>query len=119
MSTSIHSTSLLTELSEIIISFSLIQNTRNLLKTTQREGDINCLHGLRFISMSWVILGHSFFFMVSFIGTVKMGLCWVDCDLGDYVVLRDMGIALTRFKPATSWSGESQPFSNLPTQLQI
>ncbi|XP_039271759.2 nose resistant to fluoxetine protein 6-like [Styela clava] len=44
---------------KLILSFSIIKNTKNLLNTEQKEGNLECLHGLRFISMTWVILGHS------------------------------------------------------------
>ncbi|CAK8686755.1 unnamed protein product [Clavelina lepadiformis] len=46
------------KLYRILTSFSIIKNTKKLLDTTQRPTDITCLHGMRFISMSWVILGH-------------------------------------------------------------
>ncbi|XP_039271604.2 nose resistant to fluoxetine protein 6-like [Styela clava] len=42
-----------------ILSFSVIKNTKALLDTEQKEGNLECLHGLRFISMSWIILGHT------------------------------------------------------------
>ena len=31
------------------------------------EGDLDCLHGLRFLSMTWVILGHTFYFSLPFL----------------------------------------------------
>ena len=43
-----------------------------ILDTTQKEGNINVLHGLRFISMTWVILGHTFIFGAAYIGTMKI-----------------------------------------------
>lgn len=49
---------------KILMSFSLIQNTNTILDTTQKEGNINCLHGMRFISITWVILGHSYLFVI-------------------------------------------------------
>ncbi|CAK8686761.1 unnamed protein product [Clavelina lepadiformis] len=56
---------------QILTSFSVIQNTRRFLITTQRPTDITCLHGMRFLSMSWVILGHSFLFSVQFSDNMK------------------------------------------------
>nr|CAB3264544.1 nose resistant to fluoxetine protein 6-like [Phallusia mammillata] len=54
------------KLHTFILAFSAIENTKRLLNTDQRDGDIHCLHGMRFISMSWVILGHSFLFVAYF-----------------------------------------------------
>ncbi|XP_076807349.1 nose resistant to fluoxetine protein 6-like [Clavelina lepadiformis] len=42
----------------VLTLFSIMKNTKKLLDTTQRQTDITCLHGMRFLSMSWVILGH-------------------------------------------------------------
>ncbi|XP_076807344.1 nose resistant to fluoxetine protein 6-like [Clavelina lepadiformis] len=56
---------------QILTSFSIIQNTRRFLVTTQRPTDITCLHGMRFISMSWVIIGHSFLISVEYSDNMK------------------------------------------------
>ncbi|XP_076807348.1 nose resistant to fluoxetine protein 6-like isoform X2 [Clavelina lepadiformis] len=50
----------------ILTSFSIIKNTKKLLDTTQRPTDITCLHGMRFLSMSWVILGHCQLFPIAY-----------------------------------------------------
>ncbi|XP_078489124.1 nose resistant to fluoxetine protein 6-like [Ciona intestinalis] len=52
------------KLYKLAISFSVISNTRILLNTEQKPGQINCLHGMRFLSMSWVLLGHSYVFSI-------------------------------------------------------
>ena len=31
------------------------------------EGELSCLHGIRFLSMTWVILGHTFFFSLPYV----------------------------------------------------
>ncbi|XP_066267577.1 nose resistant to fluoxetine protein 6-like [Branchiostoma lanceolatum] len=46
----------------ILLCFSLHTNIGKLLSTKQAPGSIKCLHGIRFISMTWVILGHTYFF---------------------------------------------------------
>ncbi|XP_078580677.1 nose resistant to fluoxetine protein 6-like [Branchiostoma floridae x Branchiostoma japonicum] len=46
----------------ILLCFSLYTNIGKLLSTKQAPGSIKCLHGIRFISMSWVILGHTYAF---------------------------------------------------------
>nr|XP_039272371.1 nose resistant to fluoxetine protein 6-like [Styela clava] len=54
-------------LKQLILSFSIIKNTKALLDTSQKDGNINVLHGIRFLSMTWVILGHTFLFSPSYI----------------------------------------------------
>ena len=44
----------------ILLSFSLYTNGRNLLSTKQPAGTFTCLHGIRFLSMAWIISGHSY-----------------------------------------------------------
>nr|XP_039271216.1 nose resistant to fluoxetine protein 6-like [Styela clava] len=51
-------------LSSLAMSFSVVKNTNTLLDLTQKEGNIHVLNGLRFLSMSWVILGHTFNFIL-------------------------------------------------------
>eukprot|EP00058_Branchiostoma_floridae_P006674 XP_002592162.1 hypothetical protein BRAFLDRAFT_88115 [Branchiostoma floridae] len=46
----------------ILLCFSLYTNIGKLLSTKQAPGSIKCLHGIRFISMTWVILGHTYSF---------------------------------------------------------
>lgn len=49
---------------DAILSFSLIKNLKSLL-TNNSQSDIGCLHGIRFLSLSWVILGHTYIFVLS------------------------------------------------------
>ncbi|XP_035658031.1 nose resistant to fluoxetine protein 6-like [Branchiostoma floridae] len=44
----------------ILLCFSLYTNIGKVLSTKQAPGSIKCLHGIRFISMTWVILGHTY-----------------------------------------------------------
>jgi hypothetical protein len=41
-----------------IESFSLKKNLKKLL-STKADQDISCIHGIRFFSMVWVVIGHS------------------------------------------------------------
>ncbi|XP_071495965.1 nose resistant to fluoxetine protein 6-like [Diadema antillarum] len=43
----------------LIVCFAFSRNIPKLLGTKQGEGGITCLNGIRVISMSWVILGHT------------------------------------------------------------
>ena len=45
---------------KFFLNFGLFNNTKRFLDTTPPKGDdhISCLDGIRFISMTWVVLGH-------------------------------------------------------------
>ncbi|KAG1681474.1 Nose resistant to fluoxetine protein 6 [Nymphon striatum] len=47
---------------KILLCFSAYTNGEKLLNTGTNEKSIGCIHGIRFISMSWVILGHTYYF---------------------------------------------------------
>ena len=49
---------------EILLCFSLIRNTKQIMNTKVPIGAITSLNGMRVLSMWWVILGHTVFFMV-------------------------------------------------------
>ena len=59
---------------KILLCFSLYTNGGKILSTEQPPGAITCLHGIRFLSMTWVILGHSGAFSVLLLG--KFALKW-------------------------------------------
>ncbi|XP_064650020.1 nose resistant to fluoxetine protein 6-like [Lineus longissimus] len=52
-------------LHNVIVAFSVYTNGVKMLGTAQPEGSLRAVHGIRFISMSWVILGHTFFFLLT------------------------------------------------------
>lgn len=45
----------------IFTAFSLYKNGKELLRTDRRQGSIRCLDGLRFISICWIIYGHTYY----------------------------------------------------------
>ncbi|XP_014662242.1 PREDICTED: nose resistant to fluoxetine protein 6-like, partial [Priapulus caudatus] len=49
----------------ILLSFSALSNSRKLLATHRSHGALDSVHGVRFLSMSWVILGHTYVFSAS------------------------------------------------------
>ncbi len=49
---------------EFITAFSLYKTIPTLFATTQAPGVITCLNGLRVISMFWIILGHTYDFIL-------------------------------------------------------
>ncbi|XP_078614290.1 nose resistant to fluoxetine protein 6-like [Branchiostoma floridae x Branchiostoma japonicum] len=50
----------------ILLCFSLYTNIGKVLSTKQAPGSIKCLHGIRFISMTWVILAHTYLYAREF-----------------------------------------------------
>ena len=49
----------ISDLQKFLLNFGLYGNTKRLLDTTPPKGDhLACLDGMRFISISWVMLGH-------------------------------------------------------------
>ncbi|RUS73918.1 hypothetical protein EGW08_018323 [Elysia chlorotica] len=53
------------KLVKALLAFSVYTNGSKVLNTTHTKGSITCIHGIRFFSMSWVILGHTFAFSLS------------------------------------------------------
>lgn len=45
---------------EILLIFSWYRNGKRLLSTKCSSSMLDCLHGIRFISINWVVMGHSF-----------------------------------------------------------
>ena len=59
---------------KLLLSFSIYTNGAKLLSAKQGAGTLTAVNGIRFISMSWVILGHTYGFGTSAVGrsiTVK------------------------------------------------
>ncbi|VDN01946.1 unnamed protein product, partial [Thelazia callipaeda] len=50
---------------KFLLAFSMYTNGGNILKTEKRDNQIDCLHGTRVLSMFWIILGHSFYYIVT------------------------------------------------------
>ena len=42
----------------VLKSFSILNNGRQILNTETRKGHLDCLNGMRTISMCWIIYGH-------------------------------------------------------------
>lgn len=61
---------------QTLMCFSLYHNGWKLLATKQGPGTIRCLNGIRFISMTWVILGHSVLF-----AQYTLGKQWLTTEL--------------------------------------
>ncbi|XP_043199421.1 nose resistant to fluoxetine protein 6-like [Amphibalanus amphitrite] len=53
-------------LRQVFLAFSVYTNGKKLLDTSSTRDTLGCLHGIRFFSNTWVILGHTYFFLVPF-----------------------------------------------------
>ena len=49
----------------ILLSFSIYTNATKILSTNQPAGTLSAVNGIRFVSMTWVILGHVYAFGLS------------------------------------------------------
>lgn len=45
-----------------LLAFSLYSNGKKLLNVNSSPDSLECLHGVRFLSIAWVVLGHRYFF---------------------------------------------------------
>ncbi|OWF53373.1 O-acyltransferase like protein-like [Mizuhopecten yessoensis] len=50
--------------SKLLLSFSVWTNGRKLLSAKQTGGTMGAINGIRFLSMTWVILGHTYIFLL-------------------------------------------------------
>ncbi|CAI5442428.1 unnamed protein product [Caenorhabditis angaria] len=48
---------------KFILAYSLYSNGLEILQSKKRDGEINTLHGVRFLSMCWIILGHTYYYI--------------------------------------------------------
>ena len=47
----------------VLMMFSIRRNTEQLMNTRTQDDQINCLHGARFLSMCWIIFGHTYYYI--------------------------------------------------------
>ena len=48
----------------LVLCFSAYTNGKKILGTSQPKGSLTAVNGIRFLSMSWVILGHTLAFVL-------------------------------------------------------
>lgn len=51
-------------LKEVVLSFSLIKTVKKLLHNTPSDLNLECIYGIKFISMVFIIAGHTLIFVV-------------------------------------------------------
>ncbi|XP_041468383.1 nose resistant to fluoxetine protein 6-like [Lytechinus variegatus] len=61
-----------------LLSFSFPRNLKQILKTDTKEGSMLCLNGIRVISMTWVILGHTIMLVYQVFGDTWDGIFALD-----------------------------------------
>ncbi|KAI6197060.1 NRF domain-containing protein [Aphelenchoides besseyi] len=52
-----------------LMMFSVSRNLRYIMETKTEDGQIRCLHGARFLSMCWIIFGHTYYYICSSLTT--------------------------------------------------
>ncbi|XP_076440369.1 nose resistant to fluoxetine protein 6-like [Babylonia areolata] len=65
----------------VLLAFSVYTNGKKILHASHSPGSITCIHGIRFISMTWVILGHTFVFSLT---TAENYLTYMTENLGHW-----------------------------------
>lgn len=53
-----------------LLAFSVIGNGKKVLSMEAKAGQLDCIHGIRFISMTWVILGHTYYFAAKYVANL-------------------------------------------------
>ncbi|KAH9525823.1 Nose resistant to fluoxetine protein 6 [Bulinus truncatus] len=53
-------------LKQFFLAFSVKSNLADILKAKHAPGDIKCLHGIRVVTISWVVIGHSYYMAPQF-----------------------------------------------------
>ena len=48
-------------IAKLFLCFSVYSNGKKILSTTKLKGSIDCIHGIRFFSMCWVVMGHTWY----------------------------------------------------------
>ncbi|KAK3088750.1 hypothetical protein FSP39_023299, partial [Pinctada imbricata] len=55
---------------KLFLSFSVYSNGKKILDTSQGAGTLTAINGIRFLSMTWVLLGHSVAFGIGMVGNI-------------------------------------------------
>ena len=50
-------------LEKVLLCFSILTNGTKLLSTHQPKGSLTVIHGVRFITMTWIVVGHAFTYL--------------------------------------------------------
>ena len=53
---------------EVLLCFSILANGEKLFNFSSASGQLQAINGIRGLSFGWVILGHTYSFLLSYIG---------------------------------------------------
>ncbi len=53
---------------KIIKAFSAYTNAKKIFSLDSNENDLECLHGVRFLAFSWIVLGHTYIYRLAVTG---------------------------------------------------
>lgn len=56
---------------KLLLAFSVYTNAKKLLAIPDSHDNLRAMHGIKFLSMSWVILGHNYLFILHYTGRLK------------------------------------------------
>lgn len=73
-------------LTRAFLSFSLPSNTKKILGVEDASDSVTCLHGIRVLSILWVIVGHTFFFMAFYFENTLGAAEALETVLGQVVI---------------------------------
>jgi hypothetical protein len=48
--------------SRLLLAFSVFTNTRKIMSTQTKPDDVTVIHSMRFLSMAWIILSHTYYY---------------------------------------------------------
>lgn len=68
---------------QLATSFSVLRNGKKIFHCSQGRGDLSCVHGIRVLSITWVILGHCF----SMYGDTQGNLMDTTRQMGDWTMM--------------------------------
>ena len=84
-------------LPQLLLSFSAVQNSRKILNCDTQEDSLTSLHGLRFLSLAWVILVHTYLQVFAIAGKqAHIGRCTQSNST--------LGVILSDFRCPRKWA---------------
>ncbi|VDP41186.1 unnamed protein product [Soboliphyme baturini] len=57
----------------VLLSFSLYTNGLRIFNTRTKSGQISCVHGIRVLSMFWIIFGHTYYWGIPYLNNLMDG----------------------------------------------
>ena len=60
---------------KLLLSFSVLTNGKKIFSAQENADRFAVLHGIKFLSMSWIILGHSYLFVYQYAGRSESLAC--------------------------------------------